>query len=206
MLPRHVRCDKAVTALEKDHHSRPYVDNLSLFLCLGLPLGHDPNTLCAKYTDQPVEAFEGVNIYEIHKVETMFEVNIIVYKFSDTSAQLVRRSLVKYANTVYVNLHETHPSLIRDMNAYSNSYRCSMCEHSLWKYPAWLERHELTCAAGVCYIYNGGVYHTIPSVFQRLNDERITVVDMLRLYHYRATFDFECFFDGENRPTDNDRM
>ena len=41
----------------------------------------------------------------------------------------------------------------------------------MWKYPAWLERHELRCEAGVRHIYNGGVYNTTPSVFQRLDDE-----------------------------------
>ena len=28
---------------------------------------------------------------------------------------------------------------------------------------------------------------------------------MLILYPYRATFDFECFFDGDNLPVDSDR-
>ena len=205
VLPHHVKFNKAVTALEKDHHCRPYVDNLCLFRCIGLHLDQNAKTLYAKYTDEPVETFEGVTIDELHKVETLFEVNIIVYKLNDTSAQLVRRSLRKYANTMYVNLHETHFSLIHDIKAYSHSYRCSKCEDS-WKYPAWLERHELTCEAGVRRVYGGGVYHTTPSVFQRLDDEGITVVDTLRFYPYRATFDFECFFDRENLPTDSDRV
>ena len=145
VLPPHVKYNQSVTDLEKDHHGRPYVDNLCLFRCMGLHLGHDPNTLYAKYTDQPVETFEGVTIDELQKVETLFEVNIIVYKLSDASAQLVRRSLSKHANTMYVNLHETHPSLIHDIKGYSRSYRCSKCEHSLWKCPSWLKRHELTC-------------------------------------------------------------
>ena len=145
-------------------------------------------------------------IDELHKVETLFEVNIIVYKLSETSAQLVGRSLGKYAKTMYLNLHETHFSLIRDIKAYSHSNRCSKCEHSLWKYPAWLERHQLTCDAGVRHVYSGGVYHTTPSVFQRLDDEGITVVDTLRFYPYRATFDFECFFDGKNLPVNTDRV
>ena len=76
----------------------------------------------------------------------------------------------------------------------------------MWKCPSLLERHELTCEAGVRHIYNGGVYHTTPSVFQRLDDEGINVADTLRFYPYRATFDFECFFDGENLPTDSDRV
>ena len=109
-------------------------------------------------------------------------------------------------NTIYLNLHETHFSLIHDIKAYSHSYKCSKCEHSLWKYPAWLERHELTCEAGVRHVYKGGVYHTTPSVFQRLDDEGITVAETLRFYPYRATFDFECFFDGEDLPANSDRV
>ena len=137
--PPHVKCNMSVITLEKVHHSRPYVDNLCLMRCIGMHLGHDTKTLYAKNTDPPVETFESVTIDEVHKVEPLFEVNIIVYKLSDTSAQLVRRSLGKGANTMYVNLHETHFSLIRDIKAYSHSYRCGKCEASLWKYPAWLE-------------------------------------------------------------------
>ena len=43
-------------------------------------------------------------------------------------------------------------------------------------------------------------------MFQRLDDEGITGADTLRFYPYRATFDFECFFDGENLPADSDRV
>ena len=136
----------------------------------------------------------------------MFEVNIIVYKRCDTSAQLVRRSLGKYANTMYINLHETHFSLIHDIKGYSQSYKCSKCENSMWKCPAWLERHELRCEVGVRHIYNGGVYHTTPSVFQRLDDEGITVVDTPDILSLSSNLDFECFFDGENLPTDSGRV
>ena len=92
LLPHYVKCNKIVITLEKDHYIRPYVDNLSLFRYIGLHLGHDPKTFYAKYTDRPVETFEGVIIDELYKVDTLFEVNIIVYKLSETSAQLVRRS------------------------------------------------------------------------------------------------------------------
>ena len=54
----------------------------------------------------------------------------------------------------------------------------------------------MTCERDVRRVYKGGVYHPTPSVFQSLDDEGIHVVDILRFYPYRATFDFECFFDG----------
>ena len=69
-----------------------------------------------------------------------------------------------------------------------------------------LKTHELTCEGGIRCIYKGGVYHPTPSVFQRLEDKGIHVVDVLRFYPYRATFDFECFFDGENLPTTTDHV
>ena len=75
---------------------------------------------------------------------------------------------------MYVNLHETYLLLIRDIKAYSHSDICSKCEPSLWKYPAWLGRHEMTCEAGCFHVYSGGVYHNTPSLFQRLDDEGIT--------------------------------
>ena len=92
------------------------------------------------------------------------------------------------------------------MKSYSYSYMCSICEVSMWKYPSWLEKHESTCEAGMRHVCNGGVYHTTPFIFQRLDDEGITVPEALRFYPFRATFDFECFFDGENIPADSDRV
>ena len=76
----------------------------------------------------------------------------------------------------------------------------------MWKCPAWLERHELRCEAGVRHIYNGGVYHPPPSIFERLDDEGVVVSDYLRFYPYRATFDFECFFTGDNLPADTNML
>ena len=49
-------------------------------------------------------------------------------------------------------------------------------------------------------------HHLCFNDWKRLDGEGITVVDTLRFYPYRATFDFECFFDGENLPADSDRV
>ena len=93
VLPPHIKHNPSIIGLDKDYHSIPYVDNLCLFRCLGVHLGHDPKMLYAKYTDQPVETFEGVTVDELKKVATMFEVNVIVYNRSVTTAQLVRRTV-----------------------------------------------------------------------------------------------------------------
>ena len=206
ILPDYVKNNKAIVGLAKDEHGAIYNDNLCLFRCLGLHLGRDVTTLYEEYTDQPVWKFEGVVIDELIKVESVFEVNIVVYNLREESAQLVRRSLGKHDNTMYANLYESHFSYIKDIRMYSHSYKCSKCENSLWKYPSLLKRHELTCEAGVRHVYNGGVYHPPPSVFERLDDEGIVVDEGLRYYPYRATFDFECFFTGDNLPADTDHV
>ena len=59
---------------------------------------------------------------------------------------------------------------------------------------------------GVHRVYPGGVYHSTPSVFERLDDENIRVAESLRYYPYRATFDFECWFDTEQLPSDSDQV
>ena len=206
ILPDYVKTNKAIVGLAKDEHGAIYNDNLCLFRCLGLHLGRDVTTLYEEYTDQPVWKFEGVVIDELIKVESVFEVNIVVYNLREESAQLVRRSLGKHDNTMYLNLYETHFSYIKDIRMYSHSYKCSKCENSLWKYPSLLKRHELTCEAGVRHVYNGGVYHPPPSVFERLDDEGIVVDEGLRYFPYRATFDFECYFSDERLPVNRDKL
>ena len=131
VLPPHIKRNKSIIGLETDGDCRPYIDNLCLFRCLGLHLGRDVTTLYEEYTDQPVWKFEGVVIDELHNVESMFEVNIVVYNLREESAQLVRRSLGKHENTMYVNLYEPHFPYIQDMKSYSHSYMCSKCEDSL---------------------------------------------------------------------------
>ena len=67
VIPAYAKNNKSIIALDKDHHGRPYVDNLCLFRCLGLHLGRDVTTLYKEYTDQPVWKFEGVVIDELPK-------------------------------------------------------------------------------------------------------------------------------------------
>ena len=218
-LPDYLKHNKAIVGLEKDHHrNATYNDNLCLFRCLALHQGCDVRrlettvvTLYAKYTDIPVHDFAGVPVDELDKVETKFKTNVCVYQLVEiadgkTTAELVRRSMGHYADTMNMNLHETHYSYIRDIGKYCHSYRCRKCGDSLWKYPSWLKIHESTCEGGIRRVYKGGVYHPPPSVFERLDDEGIVVDEGLRYYPYRATFDFECFFTGDKLPADSDRV
>ena len=211
VLPPHIKRKKSIIGLETDGNGRPYIDNLCLFRCLGLHLGRDVTTLYEEYTDQPVDTFEGVTIDELHKVEATFDVNVCVYKLvptgnEKTKAEIVRRSLCSYVQTMYLNLYETHFSYIKDINTYCHSWRCRNCEQALWKCPYDLHRHERTCTEGIKRVYKGGVYRPPASIFERLDDEGIIVSPVLRYFPYRATFDFECYFSDERLPTNTDHV
>ena len=217
-LPDYVKNNKAVVGLERNKQNSIYKDNLCLFRCLALHKGCDVHrleatvaTLYAEYTDMPVHDFTGVTLDDLLKVESKFETNVTVYKLVDTSeetttAELVRRSLCHYPDMMYVNLYETHYSYIQDIGMYCHSYRCRKCGDSLWKWPRDLHRHESVCEGGIRRIYPGGVYQPSPSVFQRLDDEGFAVIEDLRYYPYRATFDFECYFNDERLPSDSDKL
>ena len=212
VLPDYVKNNKAIVGLVKDHHrNATYNDNLCLFRCLALHLGREVAALYAEYTNTPVHAFAGVTLDDLHKVESKFETNVVIYQLVEianvkTMAELVRRSTGHYTETMYVNLHETHYSYIRDINMYCHSWRCRNGEQALWKNPKDLLRHERTCTEGIKRVYKGGVYHPPPSVFERLDDEGIVVEKMLRYYPYRATFDFESYFSDERLPANSDKL
>ena len=118
VLPDYVKNNKAIVGLTKDEHGVTYNDNLCLFRCLALHRGCDVRriettvvTLYAKYTDIPVHDFAGVTIEDVHKVETKFKTNVVIYQLvknpdGKTVAELVRRSPAQYPETMYVNLYE----------------------------------------------------------------------------------------------------
>ena len=148
----------------------------------------------------------GVKLDDLYRVETKFQTNVCVYKIVEnleekTTAELVRRSLCHYPDTMYVNLYDTHYSYIQDIGMYCHSYRCRICGQSVRKRPYQLHPHENGCEGGIRRIYPRGVYQPSPSIFQRLDDEGFVVIEDLRYYPYRATFDFECYFSDERLPT-----
>ena len=202
-LTDYVKRNKAIGGLEKDHHRNAmYRDNICLFRCLAFHQCCDVRrleatvaTLYAKYTDTAVHDFAGVTLDDFSKIEAKFEVNVVVYKLEigdgKTTAEMVRWSTAQCPDTMYVNIHETHYSYIKDIHMYCHSWRCRNCCESLWKTQQHLLRHESTCDAGVSRVYKGCVYRPSPAIFQRLDNEGIVVAPVLRYYPYRATFDSE---------------
>ena len=198
-LPTYIMKNKSVITLETmPKHGKRYNDNLCLFRCLALHWGGDRYNLESAVTklyetykqddDVPMEEFAGVTLDDLCAII------------------LTRRSLCHYSDTMYLNLHETHLSYKQNIQMYCHSYKCRKCGESLFKGTWQLIQHERTCTGGVRRIYPGGVYHSTPSVFERLDDENIRVPESLRYYPYRATFHFECYFDTKQLPSDSNKF
>ena len=120
-------------------------------------------------------------------------------------AKVVQRSHRRYPETMNVNLYQDHFSYIIDLDQYSKSFACSKCG-KLWK-QAWLmQRHERTCDAVVKHKYVGGAYHLPETIFEKLEDEGINIAKKDRIYPYYATYDFECYFDNSDLPSNSEKV
>ena len=152
-LPDYVKNNKAIVGLEKDRYRMTtYNDNLCLFRCLAIHQGCDVRcieatvaTLYAKYTDNtPVHDFAGVTLDDLHKVESKFKTNVVVYQLEEidngkTMAELVRRSPAQYQETMYLNLYEAHFS--------SKTYECIVIHISVASVNKHFGNVRMTCIA-----------------------------------------------------------
>ena len=95
-----------------------------------------------------------------------------------------------------LELVRNHFSYIKDLARYSKSFCCSRCG-KYWKRASNLRQHEATCDGKVQLKYPGRAYHVPKTIFEELLKEGIVVPEEWRYFPYRATFDFECYFDKE---------
>ena len=199
-LPVYIKKKKSVIGLEMEpNHNKRYNDNLCLFRCLALHRGCDlyrlepaVKTLYEAYDrdNVPMEEFATVTLDDLYRTETTFQTNVCVYKLvkqeaedGKSTAELVRRSLCKYPETMYLNLH---------IFPLSKMYACTATRIDVGSAVTHYGIKNLRCA---------GMSACVP-----LEDENIRFAESLRYYPYRATFDFECWFDTEQLPSDSDKV
>ena len=221
-LPQYLVENRGIEPLDRNHQTgRPYEDNLCFFRCLAVHNGCHTNNLerdSQSYYRQYREAgrskkrFHGVKLSQLDDLEKLYEVNIQVYSLAptqthsednededtpDIAATLLYRSHRHYSSTLYLNLYENHFSYIKDLARYSKSFCCPRCG-KYWKRAHNLRQLQKTCDGKVHLKYPGGAYHAPKTIFEELEEEGIIVPEEARYFPYRATFDFECYFDKEN--------
>ena len=145
-LPTYIKKNKSIIGLEREPiKGKRYNDNLCLFRCLALHRGGEVRHLESAVTKLyetynqdhvPIERFVGITLEDLYRIETTFQTNVCVYKLVESDdddddgkkiAELVRRSLCHYSDTMYLNLHETHFSYIQNIQMYCHSYKCRKC-------------------------------------------------------------------------------
>ncbi len=122
----------------------------------------------------------------------MFGVAIRVYEQdAERTTDLLFRSTMDCDQPLNLNLYMEHFSFVKDLDIYSQSYRCSKCD-KLWTSSGNFHRHYRTCDTGVKHVYRSGPFELRLTMFEELENVGINVPKELRIFPFRATWDIEC--------------
>ena len=121
-LPYYIKYNQAIIGLAKDKHGKlHYQDNLCFFRALAIHQGvpgnnnlqitHAVRHLLSLVTKEDPNTFEGIQLQDLPDMEVKFELNIMVFQLIEKEdgqvvAQIVQRSHRRYADAMYLNLHE----------------------------------------------------------------------------------------------------
>ena len=153
-------------------------------------------TICRGYDERPLSSRDDVPVERVRVVSsnrTGRTNGQLQNSSDDRSVHILPRSTTTFTRRISPSSRMC--ACIVTRTDVGNATRCGQ-----------LRQHESTCTGDVRRVFPGGVYHPTPSIFERLDDENIRVVESLRYYPYRATFDFECWFDTEQLPSDSDQV
>ncbi|KAI8515563.1 hypothetical protein Bbelb_063760 [Branchiostoma belcheri] len=149
-----------------------------------------------EFSGKTRKEFKGVTLGELTVLEALFHTNIYVYslrKDTDGSvfAELVRRPVMKFQDTMYLNLYANHLSYIKDFNSYSKSWSCQVCSRK-FTHHGHLMVHQRQCTGSTSFVYPGGAFQLTSNIFEKLQDEGVSIPREQRIYPYRVTWDIEC--------------
>lgn len=180
---------------------KTYQDNLCFFRCVALFKGARVTALeirtrelFQQYLSEAhllASDFEGISLNELEEASRIFGIGIFVFSLSESGVTESLFRTLKEDNVMYINLHNTHFSFIKDLNKFSRSYRCEKC-NKLFPTHFRQRRHTATCDAATRDIYTGGAFEPNRTIFDQLGDFDIEIPAELRYFPYRACFDIEC--------------
>ena len=130
-LPDYLLWKDSIYPLVKNQQTRKYYDdNLCLFRCLALHMGHDirslerpANDLFNLWSKRPVKSFNGLT-FEFPGFEKRFQVNMEFYSLTeDGFAHSIYKSRGQNKTMMFVNLYENHVSYTRNFAGYAQKYQ-----------------------------------------------------------------------------------
>ena len=203
-LPDWLRNHNLVHCHTRNHRDNStYNDSLCLFR--GLARHYDSEHLETKTAElfseylqsRGLEAklFRGIKLSDIHLVEDLFWINIVVYTVEQVESrlrgELIHRTRGFYDETVTFIRYDRHMCYVSDLHKVIHDYVCPHCG-TLFHKPNRLTRHLLTCSDRDKHIYRGGPYVLSRTIFEQLEEEGIVVPEQSRYYPFMAVFDFEA--------------
>ena len=157
-LPTYIKNSKSIISLEVSKEGVPYDDHLCAFRCLahflGTPSETEVNKLWRQYLSHKKikeTDFKGMPLADMAIFEECFEINTTIYSlFEDGTVEPIYKSPMRHQRTMYLNLYDTHLSLITRIASYSRKFKCTYCGH-LWKTSRNLHVHQRSCMSKTKY-------------------------------------------------------
>ena len=183
---------------------QPYNDNLCLFRALALHT-HGNGRLEDKTSKSfslffnkidvlSSNQFQGVHMNDIHTVEDLLTLNILLYDIDivdgNIVGELARRSMQKYNITVRLLRYINHICYVTNINAVFQAFHC-LNFNTFFSRAFNLERHLTTCSERVKNVYPRNVYQIRGILFDKPVSFGIKYTSEQKLFKNLAIFDFE---------------
>lgn len=200
-LPDHITRNKNVkTLLCDDHGDRFYNDQMCFFRALAVHqnvLNRERVTkeYCETWMKKQglVGYFAGIDLEQIPDLEETFQINIHVLTLDENSeAHALHASARRFPDNLYLDMFDTHLSLITNIDGYTKKFSCSKCGVPFNRYSNCI-RHTASCKGqegGTKLRFPGGFFKQPQTVFQKMAEYGIEIPDE-PFYPYFAVFDYE---------------
>ena len=130
----------------------------------------------------------------IPTVEDLLTLSILLYDFDivddNIIAELARRRMQKYNNTVRLLRYNNHISYVSNINASFQAFHCLNCELSFSR-AINLERHLTTYSERVKNVYPRNVYQIRENLFDKLDSFGIKYTSERKLFKKLTVFNFD---------------
>ena len=104
------------------------------------------------------------------------------------------KSMSRFKDIMYLNVHEKHLSYIKDIRDYCKKFQCPSCK-KLFNRNVNCQRHNKTCNGVTKYVFPGGYHQQCNSIFDELEEVGIHVPPADRFYNYFIVYDFESYLE-----------
>ncbi len=158
------------------------------------------------FIDITEKEFKGVKLDELKYFEKCFKINIDIYeKPMYDLTRLIYKSNDSFSDHMDLHIWGSHLSYIYNLDCFTGSYECSNCFRLF--YSAFnLKRHQkINCSEITKYVFKGGFYDHIYTVFDSLELLGIFVDQKDRIQKDFIVFDFESILDPHS-PKETEKM